>query len=324
MRIFIILCFVFFLLNGCMYSNNIQLFPDGSSSLQEFTIQGEGEDKILLIPMKGNISDQPEAGLLASKPGTVQYVVSRLRMAENDKNIKAVVIKIDSPGGAVTASDIIYNEILSFKNRTGKKVVVAMMNMATSGAYYISLPADYIFAHPTTITGSVGVIFMRPNFSDLMNKIGIKVNVNKSGLKKDYGSSLRENSEDEFKYYQAMTDTLAQRFYSLVRKHRTINDKDFEEVKTAAVFLAPDAVKLGLIDDVGYLSDAFKKAALLADISYKSRIVIYRKGRYGDDTIYNNAEVKDIVQPISLINAELPSFMISSPGYYYISLFGAE
>ncbi len=324
MRILIIAMLVAFTMTGCIYSNNIQLFPDGSSGLQEFTIQGSGEDKILLIPMKGEISDEPEAGLFASKPGTVQYVASRLKLAENDSSIKAVVIKIDSPGGAVTASDIIYNELLSFKQRTGKKVVIAMMNMATSGAYYISLPADYIFAHPTTITGSVGVIFMRPNFSGLMNKIGVRVDVNKSGLKKDYGSPLRENSEDEFKYYQNMTDALAERFYSLVRTHRKISDKDFEEVKSAAVFLAPDAVKLGLIDEVGYLSDAFKKAASLSGISYSSRIVVYRKGYYGDDTVYNNAEVKDIVQPVSLINAELPSFMITSPGYYYISPLGVE
>ena len=93
-----------------------------------------------------------------------------MRLAEKDEKVKAVLLKIDSPGGSSTASDILYHEIVAFKERTGKKVVVCMMNIAASGGYYVALPADMIMAHPTTVTGSVGVILIRPEVSQLMEK----------------------------------------------------------------------------------------------------------------------------------------------------------
>jgi protease-4 len=120
------------------------------------------DDKILVIPITGVITDSPKSRITRSMPGVVQEVVSHLRLAEKDDRIKVVLFKIDTPGGTTTASDILYHEIVSFKARTGKKVVVCMMNLATSGGYYVSLPADVIMAHPTTVTGSVGVILMRP------------------------------------------------------------------------------------------------------------------------------------------------------------------
>jgi protease-4 len=126
----------------------------------------------------------------------VQEFVSQLRLAEKDKKIKALLLKIDSPGGSVIASDIVYNEILAFKKRTGAKVVVAMMGVAASGGYYISLPADTIVAHPATITGSIGVIFFRPKVTGLMGKIGVGVEVNKSGKNKDIGSPFRQTTAE--------------------------------------------------------------------------------------------------------------------------------
>ncbi|MGD8211064.1 MAG: S49 family peptidase, partial [Desulfobacterales bacterium] len=138
---------------GCT-APKIRLFPSQADPLQEFTLEGEAQHKILVIPVRGIISNATREGFIRTRPSMVQEVVSQLRLAEKDKNIKAVIFKIDSPGGSVTASDILYNEITSFKKRTGAKVVVAMMGLTASGGYYISLPADYILAHPTTITGS--------------------------------------------------------------------------------------------------------------------------------------------------------------------------
>ena len=159
----------------------IRLFPSQADPLQEFTLEGEVQQKILVIPVRGIISNATREGFIRTRPSMVQEVVSQLRLAEKDENIKAVIFKIDSTGGSVTASDIQYNEITSFKERTGAKVVVAMMGLTASGGYYISLPADYILAHPTTITGSIGVIFSRPRVTGLMHKVGIDVYVNKSG-----------------------------------------------------------------------------------------------------------------------------------------------
>ena len=167
-------------ITGCT-APKIRLFPSQADPLREFTLEGESAPKILVVPIRGIISNSPREGFVRTRPSLVQEVVSQLRRAEEDEKIKAVILKIDSPGGSVTASDILFSEIESFKNRTGAKVVVAMMGVVASGAYYISLPADHILAHPTTVTGSIGVIFARPKVTGLMEKIGVKTNVVKKG-----------------------------------------------------------------------------------------------------------------------------------------------
>ena len=124
-----------------------------------------------------------------------------MKKAEKDDRIKAVLFEINSPGGTITASDLLYHEISSFKERTGKKIAVSMVVIATSGAYYVSLPADMITALPTMVTGSVGVIFVQPKIIGLMEKIGVSVNMKKFGKNKDMGTPFRESSEEEQQIY---------------------------------------------------------------------------------------------------------------------------
>ncbi|MBU4288647.1 MAG: S49 family peptidase, partial [Proteobacteria bacterium] len=173
MRIHLIIILIagFIIINGCG-APNIKLFTDASAPLQEFTLQGKEKGKVLIIPVRGIISDNTKKGMLYDMPSMVQEIVSQLRMAEKDEEVRAVLLKIDSPGGSTTASDILYHEIMAYKKRTGTKVVAAMMDIATSGGYYVSLPSDLIIAHPTTITGSIGVIFIRPELINIMGKIG--------------------------------------------------------------------------------------------------------------------------------------------------------
>ena len=174
------------LLPGC--APKIKIFASKATEpLKEFVIEGEGEGKLALLHLNGFLASQPQQGVLRAKPSQVQELVSTLRLIEEDEEVKAVVIAIDSPGGTTTASDILYHEILDFKKRTGKKVVAAMSDVAASGGYYAALPADWIMAHPTTITGSVGVIFMRPKLYGLLDKVGVDVEVTKSGRDKDMG-----------------------------------------------------------------------------------------------------------------------------------------
>ncbi len=180
------LTLILFLLPGC--APKIKLFAATSTEpLKEFVVEGEGEGKLALIHLTGFLMDQPRPGLLRPTPSQVQELVSALKLASLDVEVKGVVLAINSPGGTTTASDILYHEIMEFKRRTGKKVVVAMFDVAASGGYYAALPADWILAHPTTITGSVGVIFMRPKLHGLFDKIGVDVEVSKSGVDKDMG-----------------------------------------------------------------------------------------------------------------------------------------
>ena len=155
-----------FLSSGCI--SDISLFPSSRDPLKEFTISGDGPEKVLLIPITGAISLEPDINLFFLRQGVVQEVVSKLRMAEADSHIQSVVLLINSPGGSVTASDILYREILNYKERTGVKVYAMMLDVAASGGYYAALAADKIYAHPTSLTGSVGVIFIHPEFSRLL------------------------------------------------------------------------------------------------------------------------------------------------------------
>jgi protease-4 len=296
----------------------IRLFPGQADPLQEFILEGEAQHKVLVIPVRGIISNAAREGFIRTRPSMVQEVVSQLRLAEKDENIKAVIFKIDSPGGSVTASDILYNEITSFKERTGAKVVVAMMGLTASGGYYISLPADYILAHPTTITGSIGVIFTRPRVTGLMQKIGIDVNVNKSGKNKDIGSPFRAATPEEGKIFQNLTDRLAVRFVDLVVRHRKLQPEIIAEISTARVYLANEALELGLVDEIGYLEKAVHQAKKIAGLPENAKVVVYRRTEYPDDNLYNTATRYNEGHG-SLISLELPGSLNHIPtGFYYL------
>ncbi|UCD82275.1 MAG: signal peptide peptidase SppA [Desulfobacterales bacterium] len=314
---FLLLAVITLVFVGCT-APKIRLFPSQADPLKEFTLEGKADKKVLIIPIRGVISDAPREGLIRTKPSVVQEVVSQLRLAEKDEDVRAVILKIDSPGGSVTASDILFNEILTFKKRTGAKVVVAMMGVAASGGYYISLPADYILAHPTTLTGSVGVIFLRPKVIDLMEKVGVGVEVNKSGVNKDMGAPFRRTTAEENKMLQAMTDRLGIRFIDLVAKYRKLNPTAIAEISTARVYLANEAKELGMVDEVGYLDQAVAMAKKLADLPEDAKVVVYRRTEYPDDNIYNTS-TRYGGGDLSVISLELPESLNQfHTGFYYL------
>ncbi|HYA12869.1 MAG TPA: signal peptide peptidase SppA [Syntrophales bacterium] len=296
----------------------IKLFSEAPEPLKEFTLEGSGADRILLIPVNGLISDMPKKGLIGTSPSLVEQVVSQMNKAEKDKRIKAVLFKINSPGGTITASDLLYHEILSFKEKTGTKITVCMMDIATSGAYYMSLPADMIISHPTTVTGSVGVIFLQPKVSGLMNKIGLGVDVKKFGRNKDMGSPFRDSSEEEQKLMQNAVNDFGERFIHLVQKHRKPEKQALEEIATARVFLADEALKMGLVDKIGYLKDAVRETKKLAGVSEDARVVVYRRTEFPEDNYYNIAGVASEGLNYSAINIEIPDSLILKTGFYYL------
>ena len=303
---------------GCA-TPRIALVSGDAIPLKEYTLQGTQKDKVLVIPVKGKISDDPKLGLLSKKPSMVQEIVAQLRKAEKDTRIGAILLKIDSPGGPVTASDLLYHEISEYKKRSGAKVVVSIMNIAASGGYYIALPADFIVAHPTSVTGSVGVIFLQPKVTGLMEKIGVGVDVNTSGKYKDAGSPFRETLDEERKIFQDLTDQLGNRFIELVRVHRNLDEKALAETATARIFLSDDALKLRLIDQIGYLSDAIAKAKDLAGLPQEARVVVYRRIEYPNDTVYNTRISTDSDQKLTLVDIDLINAAGDmQAGFYYL------
>lgn len=325
-RLFIIsICMAVFLVAGCGGLKVNIGTESRTEPLKEFTLEGKERGKVLIVPIRGFISDMPRKGLLRDRASMIDEVVSQLRKAEKDDEIKAVLLEINSPGGSTTASDILYHEIVAFKERSKTKVVAALMDVAASGGYYVALPADRIVAHPTTITGSVGVIFVVPKVSGLLDKIGVAVEVNKSGKEKDIGSPFRPSTLEEQKILQDLTDSLGKRFLDLVAKHRSIEQKDLSSVSSARIYLAQEAMDMKLVDSIGYLNDALSEAKTLAGLSKDAKVVVYRRSEYPNDNIYNTSGARYGEGAMPLIDMSLSDVLPGlHPGFYYLWAPGAS
>lgn len=229
----------------------------------EKTVEGSGKDKIAVISVEGVILEMPAS--IFSSGNVVSRTVKQLQQAAADADVKAVIITVDSPGGGVTASDIIYNEVAATK-AAGKKVVILMKDVAASGGYYISCPADKILAHPTTITGSIGVIFQTINVSGLMTDFKVKAETVKSAPMKDIGSGFRDMTPEERQVLQDMIDEMYERFVSLVADGRSMTPEEVKKVAQGQIYAASKAKELGLVDEIGYWDDAVAEAMSLAGI----------------------------------------------------------
>ncbi len=312
------------LLGGCV-SPNIHFYPDRTRPFQEVVLEGDAREKVLLLPLSGTITDAPGRGFLGDRPSPVQEIVSRLRRAEKDEDVRAVVLQINSPGGTVTGSDILYHELAAYKERTGDAVVAVMMDVAASGGYYVALAADRIVAHPTTVTGSIGVVFLRPNVRGLAERIGVDVAVSKTGSNKDMGSPFRAPTAEEEALFQDLTDRMGRRFHDLVARRRALSADALTVVRTARVFHADEALGLGLVDRIGYLSDAFGEARSLAGLPDGARVVAYRRAELAEDTVYNTTDAQTAgTRPALVETGPLGTLTALDPGFHYLWLPGAS
>jgi protease-4 len=313
-------------LSASCFRLKVQFGGPSGEALKEYTIEGKGKEKVLVIPVTGFLSDKPGGRLAGNRVSAVEEVVSRLRLARENGDVRAVVFEVNSPGGSITASDMIYKEIVDFKEKTGAKVVALFMDLAASGGYYMSLAADRIIAHPTTITGSVGVILITPKVSGLMDKLGIVVEVNKSGSEKDIGSPFRPATPEERKIFQDITDDMGRKFIDLVGRNRKIGQENLQKIATARIYSADEALRLGLIDSIGYVQDGVREAKKLAGLPEDAKVVVYRHAKYPDDTLYNTAVNGAGSGPFPpLIDINLPEIMPPlEPGFYYLWLPGGS
>lgn len=284
--------------------------------LRESVLSGRGADKVLLVNLRGMISDTPSQGLLRSKPSLVEEISAQLKLAEKDSDVRALVLLVESPGGTTAASDILYHEIAAYKAKAKVPVVASFLGLAASGAYYASLPADRIVAHPTTVTGSVGTIFLQPKVMGLMDKVGVSVEAYTSGPNKDMGSMFREATPEEKAMIASIIADLNGRFLSLVKENRHLTDEALAQVATARVFSAPQAKDLGLVDAIGYVDDAIAAAKKLAGLPEEAKVVAYRRADLPDDTVYNPYTATAGGAPLRLIDLGLST--PPATGFYFL------
>lgn len=274
------------LVAGCSPRINI-LGGSSREPLEEQTIEGRGTDKILLVRLQGTLKMSPSSGLLHEKPSPVQRLDEQLAKAKDDSRIKAVVVSINSPGGTVGASDVCYDLIRRYKQETGNPVVAVLMEVAASGGYYTAAAADRIIAHPATITGSIGTIFLRPDLSGLLDWVRVGVEVTKSGNLKDMGSPFRASTEQERALFQQMILDENARFLDIVRTSRNLDENAMHAFDDGRVLTAQQAMDAGLVDSLGYLHDGYDAARQLSGAEEDARVVVYQRREYPDDTGYN-------------------------------------
>ncbi len=225
-------------------------------------------DAVAVIYLDGAITSEPEDYLSTSgiTPGRVADLLER---AAALPTVKAVVVRVNSPGGGVVASDEIYHALLDFE----KPVVIWMGDMAASGGYYISCGGDYVFAHPDTLTGSIGVISQFLNAEELMEKIGVDAVVITSGPSKDIGSLFREMTEEEKALWKTIIDEVYEGFVEIVAEARDLPLEDVRDLADGRVYTGRQALELGLVDEVGTSDDAVAKAAELGGIEGEPHVI---------------------------------------------------
>jgi len=206
---------------------------------------------------------------------TSEDVIQRLTHLRDDSSMKAVVLRVDSPGGGVGPSQEIYTEIQ--KLAQVKPVVVSMGSVAASGGYYIAIPAHQIVANPGTITGSIGVIMEFTNFQELLQKIGLKSQVVKSGEHKDIGSPVRPMTPDDRQILQSLIDDVHSQFVSAVAQGRELPLDKAKALADGRIYTGRQALEAGLVDRLGNMQDAIDLAAELAEIEGKPRVIYPRE-----------------------------------------------
>ena len=251
----------------------------GRRALQENVLQSAGtKDTIAVIRIEGLITEQPMGSYWGPEGTTYDFVKQQVDQALGDGHVKAVILKVNSPGGGASASDMMLHELKRLPG-AGKPIVVHMGSVAASGGYYVSMAGEHIVAQPTCITGSIGVIGQVMTFQEMMeSKLGIKVYTFTSGDYKDVGNPFREMTVDEQIYLE---DTLIaptfNRFVGIVDEGRkNLTDRDVRDLANGKVYTAEQALANGLVDQIGFFDTAVEKAKDLAGLT-EARVVEYRR-----------------------------------------------
>lgn len=293
------------------------LFSGGSSSsastsgyaedeyptFDEIWSYGSGDTKVVRISLSGVIMRGRQERLFGSEPDMVEQILSEIRAATWDDEIKAIILEVDSPGGAVTPSDEIYAALNRFKAADGDRMILVFVrDLCASGGYYASMAGDYIMAEPTAIVGSVGVIMQTLNMKGLGEKIGLSSVTIASGENKDMLNPFEDVNPEHLQLMQGLIDSMQDRFASIVETSRNLEDRDLLDGR---VFNVGQAMGYNLIDGVGYWDDAVSKLAeLMGEDDLK--IVRYYKEAGFWDSVFASKTPK---VPDFSMTAEPPRFM---------------
>jgi len=304
-------------LSGCVMLDLNSLLK--TKKLEAITIQKAEHwltsDKILLVEVSGMICEESGNGLFSSMTCSPMYMKAILNKAEDNSAIKAVILRIDSPGGTVSASEIIAREIAQFRKRTGMPVYAQINGLGCSGAYYIAAACDKINIQPSAMSGSIGVIAIFPKYRRLADKVGYDQVVIKSGALKDIGSGMRDMTDEERNVLQSLIDSDYKGFLTWVLQHRpAIGDREtLMKIADGRIYTAQQAVEKKLADKVCFLDETITEAMSSVKVS-DAEVIAYSYSDSDDANIYSSSAR---TTPLKL-NMNLPPPLNARSGFYYL------
>jgi protease-4 len=291
------------------------LGEDEFPSFTEVHSYGSGDAKVVRIPFSGVIMRAAPDDSFLPRADPVDQLLRKLRAARLDDEVEGLLLEIDSPGGSVSVIDEIHHEITRFKESSpDRRIVVLVRDVAASGGYYISLPADAIIAQPTSIIGSIGVIMQTLNVKDLADKIGVSDVTIKSGANKDLLNPLRPVDPDQVAILQRSVDATYGRFVGLVSSARGIPEKTLRDsIADGRIFDATDALKNHLVDAIGYREDAITRLAAELGLDGPDDLFIVT---YKDSRTFLESIFSEVTAPVDRLSARAEALL--SPRLLYL------
>jgi protease-4 len=321
----VLLAAVVLLAAGCGTPSFLITPVSNTSELEETQVapgKGFAPSKVALIEVEGMLINAKTGGFLQPQENKLSLFTQQMDRAANDDSVKAVVLRINSPGGTVVCSDTMYQIICKFRQSTGKPVIADTQEMTCSGAYYVACGCDRIVAQPTSIVGSIGVIFQTFEVTGLMGKIGVRSNAVTSGLNKEMGSPFKELTPEERAIMQHMVDDFYARFRGVVTANRHIAPENLAMTTDGRVFSGTEAVRLGLADQNGLLDDAIDLARTMGHAP-GAEVIMYKRPYGYSGSIYSASpmspeEAADRNGPTEL-RLSVPGAEDALPaGFYYV------
>jgi protease IV len=280
-RLMAILSLMTLTLSGCAFITLDLKSLMRPTSMEERVIRKGSKDKVLVVEILGPITTTAARDTFMPRQGTLERLDTVFARAKNDTNIKGIILRIDSPGGGVTSSDLVYRKIMEYKGSQRIPVMACITNLGASGAYMVALAADRIIALPTSTVGNVGVLLPSLSFEGLLDTLGIRNQTLTSGKYKDAGSPFRDMSAEEKAIYNDIVMDFYRNFIDKVKQHRPVTEEDLKIVGDGRIMTASAALKYHLIDEIGYYETALKAVETSANIQNPT-VIIYR--REGENT----------------------------------------
>jgi protease-4 len=308
--------------SGCGIPSFLVTPVQSTSDLQEIQVQPSHHpfaSKVAIIEVEGVLINARTGTFVQSADNPLSIFTQQLDKAAADGSVKAVVLRVNSPGGAVATSDTMYDEIVRFRKKTGKPVIASAQEIDASGAYYVSCACDKILVHPAGLMGSIGVIFEDFDVSSTLSMLGVQPEAIKSAPMKDIGSPFKHMSDKERAVLQVLVDNYFARFKGIVLKNRPFKDEaELDAVADGRVFTGEQAVGLHLADQVGRLDDAIDLARQMSGAT-DAQVIMY-KHEYGDSgSIYADFNAPAPQANSGVTTLALPkSDSLLPGGFYYL------